>query len=240
MICKVVLISLAVFGFSGCTTKMALDASKGSRASLRKLIGIFTLSTENAYKPSYEPEVAKIKLVSNTSHDEKAFVPNKPHKQGENEYLEYLVSVDLDPGAYSLKQVEGGGQSFLISGQDDPEPKSVVPARRGVVEAERRTAARAVVEPTALAKHAVRARSRANRVSCSSRISPIPVMTPLRHIPMHVVNGGDSILVIFLGPGFDGGVSLQPRFEYSQRIRERHFPIRNRMGALSPLRSLFS
>ena len=111
-----VLVFFAAFCFSGCTTKMALDANKGSLAKLNKPIGIFTLRTENAFKPSYEPEVKRITLVSSSSHDKKTFAPNKPHKRAKNEYLEYLVSVDLAPGDYSLGHVQGTASGFLITG----------------------------------------------------------------------------------------------------------------------------
>jgi len=114
VICNIILALFTAFGVSGCTTRMALDASKGSYAHLSKPIGIFTLRTENTYKPFFEPEVKIIKVVSN-----KAFGPKKPFKREKNGYLEYLVSVDLAPGAYTLGRVYGqatAGGGLLISG----------------------------------------------------------------------------------------------------------------------------
>jgi hypothetical protein len=103
-------------GLTGCISRMALDANKGSLAKLSKPIGIFTLRTENALKPAYEPEVTLIKVVSRSSQDTKTFGRTEPYKRVENEYLEYLVSVDLAPGDYSLGNVHGIGQGFLITG----------------------------------------------------------------------------------------------------------------------------
>lgn len=118
VIWNVVLVLFAAFCFSGCAygTRMALNANKGSLANLSKPIGILTLRTENAYKPTYEPEVNRIKFVSSSSHREKTFEPNKPYKQAKNEYLEYLVSVDLEPGDYLLGHVLGRGEGFLVAG----------------------------------------------------------------------------------------------------------------------------
>ena len=111
-----VLVLFAAFSFTGCATKMALDANKGSLANLKKPIGIFTLRTQNALKPSYEPEVKQITLVSSTSQDKKTFTSNKPYKRVKNEYVQYLVSVDLAPGEYSVGDVRGNASAFLISG----------------------------------------------------------------------------------------------------------------------------
>jgi hypothetical protein len=113
------LAALAVFVFSGCSHTMVLDANKKSIANVKRPIGIFTLRTENTVKPGYQPEVRSIKFVSNGSQSGKTVVPKRPYKEGKKEYLEYLVSVDLDPGDYSVGQVQGGASSFFISGTFD-------------------------------------------------------------------------------------------------------------------------
>jgi hypothetical protein len=95
---------------------MTLDANKGNLAKVTKPVGIFTLRTENVYKPSFRPEVKKITLVSSSSKAKTTFDTSKPYKQEKKGYLEYLVSVDLAPGNYSIGNVEGGGSGFLISG----------------------------------------------------------------------------------------------------------------------------
>ncbi len=58
-------------------------------------------------------------MVSIHSNKEKVFAANKPYKEGKKEYFEYLVSVDLEPGEYSLGRIEGeglAGGGFLIAG----------------------------------------------------------------------------------------------------------------------------
>jgi hypothetical protein len=103
---------------SGCAygTRMALDANKGNVLKLEKPIAIFTLRTQNTYKPSYQPEVNRIEFVSSTAKDKKTFQPAKPYKQAKDEYLEYLVSVDLSPGAYTVRDIKGTASTFLVSG----------------------------------------------------------------------------------------------------------------------------
>jgi hypothetical protein len=114
--CNLALVLFAAFSFSGCANKMALDANKGNLAKMNKPIAIFTLRTENVYKPSYQPEMRNISFVSSGSQGGKTVVPKKPYKQGKKEYLEYLVSVDLEPGDYKVGLVQGGASSFLVSG----------------------------------------------------------------------------------------------------------------------------
>jgi hypothetical protein len=111
-----VLICLALFGFTGCANQMALDAHKGDFSNLNSPIAIFTLRTENSYKPSYQPQVAIIKVTSKSSKKEKVFGPNKPYKQGKDAFFEYLVSLDLEPGAYSLERIEGEATGLFIDG----------------------------------------------------------------------------------------------------------------------------
>lgn len=110
------LLLVFLIAFSGCATKMALETNKTNLASLQKPVGIFTVRTANAFKPAYEPELNYVGVESVATQKEMRFVPAKPYKQVENEYLEYLVSVDLEPGDYLFKRVDGRGSSFLISG----------------------------------------------------------------------------------------------------------------------------
>jgi hypothetical protein len=115
---NLVLVLFAAFCFSGCAygTRMALDANKGNLAKMTKPIGMFTLRTENVFKPSYQPEVNRIRFVSSASQKEKTFQPGKPYKQAKNEFLEYLVSVDLESGDYSLKDIKGTSSGFFVAG----------------------------------------------------------------------------------------------------------------------------
>ncbi len=115
----VTLAALAVFALltGGCATnKMALDAGKGSVSSSAKPIGIFTLRTANDFKPSFLPEVAKIEVLAGDSGSGRKFKNGKPYQKVKKQYCEYLVSVALEPGAYTLGDVAGTSGNFLISG----------------------------------------------------------------------------------------------------------------------------
>ncbi len=109
---------LAGLFLTGCSSiqKMPLEANKVSLAKVNKPIGVFTVRTANAYKPSYDLDVKYIVFSLSGSKDLQIFKPSKPYQQKKNEYLEYLVSVDLNPGDYSLLRINGKGTGFLISG----------------------------------------------------------------------------------------------------------------------------
>jgi hypothetical protein len=122
VIYNLVLVSFAAFSFCGCISKMALDRNKGSLAGLSKPIGIFTLDTTNAYKPSYWPHVEAIGCVSSSSHKVKAFQVSKENflqqasMENYREGTGYLISVDLDPGDYSLGNIFGTSNQGGLKG----------------------------------------------------------------------------------------------------------------------------
>ena len=116
------LMSLALAGLflTGCasTHKMTLDTNKGSLTKVKNPIGIFTLRMENAVKPSYQPQVNRIEAISSATQDKSYFTVKEPWNR-DNGYLEYLVSVDLPPGDYSLGRIMGTAESFLVTGWFD-------------------------------------------------------------------------------------------------------------------------
>jgi hypothetical protein len=114
-VCNVALVLFTVFSFSGCANGMAL-AKKQDCANLAKPIGIFTLRTENAYKPSYQPDVNIVKFKSTASQQKATFKVGNPAREEKNQYFEYLVSVDLEPGEYLFTYVSGIGGAFPIRG----------------------------------------------------------------------------------------------------------------------------
>jgi len=102
----------AILGLSGCSTGMALDAKKPGPAAANKVVALFTLRMENRVNTSFQPEVLKVKMEAGGK--EKTFSVTKPHRQGKNDYNEYLISVELAPGGGSLKRVEGTAARFPI------------------------------------------------------------------------------------------------------------------------------
>ena len=113
--CNLVLLLFAAFSFTGCTNGMAL-AKKQDLTHPAKPIGIFTVRTENTYKPTYQPELTRVLFRSDALKDTTAFVASKPYRHAKNEYFEYLVSVDLPASDYSFTRAEGIGTGFLITG----------------------------------------------------------------------------------------------------------------------------
>ena len=113
------LLGLALAGMflAGCASahKMTLDANKKSLDKVTNPIGVFTLRTKNAVKPSYQPQVAQIQIVAGGTREANYFVVKEPWSR-DNEYLEYLVSFDLPPGNYSVGNIFGLGEGFLIQG----------------------------------------------------------------------------------------------------------------------------
>ena len=103
---------------------------------------------------------------------------------------EALVAVGVVKGGESL-----ASSAQLTWGQDNPEPEAVVPVRPGGRCRGTRTGSpwdRSTNVPDAAADHAVRAHSARNRgplrVECNpTSIVAKPVLTPLPHIPVHVM-----------------------------------------------------
>jgi hypothetical protein len=104
----------------GCssTKPMALKGYKAGVASANP-IGVFSLRTENAYKPGYQPEVLTVGVIPAGQTKTQTFEVGKPHSKGKDQFYEYLISVELPPGDHVLGPVTGGSSSFLVSGRFD-------------------------------------------------------------------------------------------------------------------------
>jgi hypothetical protein len=115
---RTLIMAVSVVILGGCASqKMALNSNKGGTVNLSKPIGIFTLRTENKYKPGYQPEVKVLEVVSDGTKKGAKFKPEKPYKAAKKEYYEYLISLDLENGSYRVKNIGGrSGDGFLISG----------------------------------------------------------------------------------------------------------------------------
>ncbi len=99
-------------------------------------------------------------------------------------------------------------------GQQKPETDEVAPCARDEVVAGRRPAEPGVVVPEAAAEHAGRARDSPLRIGHTpGGIRPLPVLTPLKDIPNHVIQ---SPSVRCISPDRRGCVKID-----SVRIRGR-------------------
>jgi hypothetical protein len=100
---------------TGCMAPMALKKNSTETLALKKPIALFALRTKNVLKPGYQAELKSVEAVSVSGKSNK-FGPDKAYKEQEKEYNEYLISIELEPGDYTLRDVGGVASSFLITG----------------------------------------------------------------------------------------------------------------------------
>jgi hypothetical protein len=131
---------LAVWlGGSGCASQMALESTKWPAKLKRESVGLFTLRMENEYKPAYQPQVEWFRVVAEKTGKTKCFEPGAPSEMERKQFFEYLVSVNLPPGRYTLQKVAGvawspslsilllaGNFRFPVNGHFDLPPQAVV------------------------------------------------------------------------------------------------------------------
>ena len=108
-----VLIGIVLSGCAG-TSPMALKSFTDKDDLNDTSIGMFTLRTANEYKPSFQPSVASVEIVPSGSGKGRKFKVGKPYQRVKNEFYEYLVSVDLNPGTYSVGKVKGRSSMFPL------------------------------------------------------------------------------------------------------------------------------
>ncbi len=119
--------------FSGCASKMALDKKSGVAPGEDKPIGIFTLSTENQYKPSFKPRVEFMRFVSDGTGKSTKFEAGKPREEP-GRVFNYLISIDLEPGGYLFKDLWGeAGDPFMQATFKFPVKKRFTFPGQGVV-----------------------------------------------------------------------------------------------------------
>jgi len=94
---------------------MALRRNATTVDTSIKSIAMFTLRTQNAYKPGYKPNVRWVEVVPVGRASGRKFKVDRAHDR-EGDAFEYLVSVDVEPGTHTLRNVMGQSIKFLISG----------------------------------------------------------------------------------------------------------------------------
>jgi hypothetical protein len=117
VICLIGIAGIALF--SGCEgmRPMALENKSSPLQPAMRPVGLFTLKTSNTYKPGFQPNVSSIEIISEQGKKEKTyFTVKKPIRQEKDTFNEYLVSVDLPPGKYTIGQVSGLSTAILIRG----------------------------------------------------------------------------------------------------------------------------
>jgi hypothetical protein len=77
---------------------------------------LFTLRAENQFKPSYQPKVMWVEAEGDSQKASRFWVGD-PYVKEESKIKEYLVSIDLAPGHYTLQNIFGVSQTLLVSGR---------------------------------------------------------------------------------------------------------------------------
>jgi hypothetical protein len=108
----------AAFVFHGCvsTRPMALTVETKAIETKTGAIALMTLKMSNQYVPSYQPGVRWIQVNPSGQASGPRFVPRDIYQSVKNEYNEYLVSVQLAPGKYSVGDVLGYSGRFPVAG----------------------------------------------------------------------------------------------------------------------------
>lgn len=95
---------------------MAFSSRKEPSPLPGKGVVLFTLRAENRFKPAYQPKVMWVEAAG-ASQKSSRFWVGDPYVKEESKIKEYLVSIDLAPGHYTLKNILGVSQTLLISGR---------------------------------------------------------------------------------------------------------------------------
>lgn len=116
IVCVVCISSIT--SFCGCASMnpMALETKSGALQLTSKSAGLFTLRTSNQYKPSYQPDVKSIEVISQETDKAVNFKVAKPYSQEKDRFFEYLISVELSPGIYRVGNIAGVSPNFLTIG----------------------------------------------------------------------------------------------------------------------------
>ena len=136
-------IRFAIFALAmmavGCARPMALR--RATTLSLEdRSIAIFTLKTSNRLAPIYRPEVQTVELIPGGSRRGQKFKVSRPFRKAKKEFYEYLISIDLKPGSYTIGKIRGramfpnievlaliyGEFRFPLNLHFDLEPKAIV------------------------------------------------------------------------------------------------------------------
>ncbi len=103
---------------TGCgTLRMPISPKTTVIDVSEKSIVVMTLRTENHYRPSYQPFVTHI-MVEPQAADTKhmRFGAERPYDKQRKAYCEYVVSFDLLPGNYTVRDICGRSSGLLIHG----------------------------------------------------------------------------------------------------------------------------
>lgn len=111
---------LFAFMFGGCATikPAALNQNVEAIDISQESIAIFTVKVANRYKPSYQPKIMYVFVWQNDEGGNKkySFKVDGEYMEIENEYNEYLISFQLPPGKYKLREFFAQSGIFPVRG----------------------------------------------------------------------------------------------------------------------------
>jgi len=111
---------LFAFMFVGCATvrPSALNQNVKAIDISQESIAIFTVKVANKYKPSYQPKVMYVFVWQNDKEGNKkySFKVDGEYRKIENEYNEYIISFQLPPGKYKLRELFAQSGIFPVRG----------------------------------------------------------------------------------------------------------------------------
>jgi hypothetical protein len=110
---------LIVLAACGCATikPMALSDKPAALDTGRESVALMTIKTANPYRPSYQPNLTHVVVWSDDAERKRfSFKVDEPHKRVKDEFNDYLVSMSLPPGRYSLRELFGTSGIFPVRG----------------------------------------------------------------------------------------------------------------------------
>jgi hypothetical protein len=104
---------------SGCATfkPMALGEKTNTLDTGKESVALLTVKLANQYKPAFQPDLYYVTVLSQEGEKGRyAFRVGDAHRQVKDEFNEYLISIGLPPGKYTMVQMNGLSRHFPISG----------------------------------------------------------------------------------------------------------------------------
>jgi len=116
--CLILLIH-GIFLLSGCVSwePMALDEDINKLDISKESVALLTLKISNQNKKDYQPDLERVELRSTEDMKYYAFQEMEYCNIVENEFNEYIISLQLPPGEYEFIQFYGSSRKLLIHGQ---------------------------------------------------------------------------------------------------------------------------
>jgi hypothetical protein len=103
--------------FGGCISSrpMALEGQKEKLEVGGRSIGLFSLRVTNQYKPTHQAKAFSFQVWPVGSKEMIEFRLDVSYRKAKDQFYEYLASVDLAPGTYTIGNVDGAEYELLMN-----------------------------------------------------------------------------------------------------------------------------